>query len=97
MDKGLEEWQKRIIEEIYMTDKSSAKISSVDLELRDSYVYKPWPVGKLTQQAQAKSAGSKTKSMRLPDKIEKAIRVIEAEYDRRPGQHAGSACLRDLR
>ena len=35
--------------------------------------------------------------MRLPDDIEREIRIIEAEYDVRPGQHAGSAKLLDLR
>ena len=35
--------------------------------------------------------------MRLPPLIEQEIRYIEAEYDRKPGQHAGSAKLRDLR
>lgn len=35
--------------------------------------------------------------MRLPNRIEKEIRAIEAEYDARPGQHAGNARLRSLR
>lgn len=35
--------------------------------------------------------------MRLPDRIERAIRELEAEVDRRPGQHAGNARLHSLR
>lgn len=35
--------------------------------------------------------------MRLPDNIERAIQEIEADVDRRPGQHAGSCRLHSLR
>jgi hypothetical protein len=35
--------------------------------------------------------------MKLPDAIEAELRIIEADYDRRPGQHAGPARLRGLR
>lgn len=35
--------------------------------------------------------------MRLPDRIEREIKLIEMEYAARPGQHAGTPRLRSLR